>query len=101
MIIEKIYIKLVNSNLMHVFKNCSANEIEDEAHFLIKCDKLNNKTDELFKLISSKVKNFTKLSNNQKLYYILTCINNVLTNQGPSRGNKLNYKYTYKGERVV
>ena len=23
-------------------KNCSANEIEDEAHFLIKCDKLNN-----------------------------------------------------------
>jgi hypothetical protein len=38
-------------------KNCSANEIEDEAHFLIKCDKLNNKTEELFKLISSKVKN--------------------------------------------
>jgi hypothetical protein len=27
--------------------------------------------------------------------------NIVLTNQGPSRGNKLNYKYTYKGERVV
>ena len=36
------------------------------------CDKLNNKREELFKLISSKVKNFTKLSNNQKLYYILT-----------------------------
>jgi hypothetical protein len=31
--------------------------------------------EELFKLISSKVKNFTKLSNNQKLYYILTCEN--------------------------
>ena len=27
-------------------KNCSANEIEDEAHFLIKCDKLNNKREE-------------------------------------------------------
>ena len=54
-------------------KNCSANEIEDEAHFLIKCDKLNNKREELFNLVSSKVKNFTKLSNNQKLYYILTC----------------------------
>ena len=25
----------------------------------------------------------------------------LLTNQGPSRGNKLNYKYTYKGERIV
>ena len=25
-------------------KNCSSNEIEDEAHFLIKCDKLNNKS---------------------------------------------------------
>ena len=54
-------------------KNCSANEIEDEALFLIKCDKLNNKREELFNLVSSKVKNFTKLSNNQKLYYILTC----------------------------
>jgi hypothetical protein len=54
-------------------KYFSANEIEDEAHFLIKCDQLNNKREELFKLISSKVKNFTKLSNNQKLYYILTC----------------------------
>jgi hypothetical protein len=27
--------------------------------------------------------------------------NILLTNQGPLRGNKLNYKYTYKGERVV
>ena len=27
--------------------------------------------------------------------------NILLTNQGPSKGNKLNYKYTYKGERVV
>jgi hypothetical protein len=57
-----------------VFANYfSLNHIEDEAHFLIKCDKLNNKREELFKLISSKVKNFTKLFNNQKLYYILTC----------------------------
>ena len=30
-------------------KNCSANEIEDKAHFLIKCDKLNNKREGLFK----------------------------------------------------
>jgi hypothetical protein len=42
-------------------KNCSANEIEDEAHFLIKCDKPNNKREELFKLISSKVKNFKNI----------------------------------------
>ena len=28
-------------------KNCSANEIEDETHFLIKCDKLNNKREGL------------------------------------------------------
>ena len=27
--------------------------------------------------------------------------NILLTNQGPLRGNKLNYKYTYKGERIV
>jgi hypothetical protein len=33
-------------------KNCSANEIEDDAHFLIKCDKLNNKREELLSEIS-------------------------------------------------
>ena len=27
--------------------------------------------------------------------------NILLSNQGPSRGNKLNYKYTYKGESVA
>ena len=37
---------------MYVCVYCSANEIEDEAHFLIKCDKLNNKREELFKLVS-------------------------------------------------
>jgi superfamily II helicase len=36
---------LINERLC---KNCSANEIEDEAHLLIKCDKLNNKREELF-----------------------------------------------------
>jgi hypothetical protein len=72
---------------MYVCMYCSANEKEDEAHFLIKCDKLNNKREELFKLISSKVKNFTKLSNNQKLYYILTCEGQEILFKSKNRNN--------------
>jgi hypothetical protein len=34
-----------------LWKNCSANEIEDEAHFLIKCDKFNNKREELERVV--------------------------------------------------
>jgi hypothetical protein len=58
--IYKMYIKILRHipRNERLCKNYSANEIEDEAHFLIKCDKFNNKREELFKLISSKVKNF-------------------------------------------
>ena len=48
------------------------NEIEDEEHFIIRCNKF-TKERELFELISSKVQYFTHLQDKQKLFWILNC----------------------------
>ena len=37
------------------------NEIEDEEHFIIRCNKFTKEREELFELISSKIKFFTHL----------------------------------------
>ena len=39
------------------------NEIEDEEHFFIRCNKCTREREELFELISSKVKYFTNKIN--------------------------------------
>ena len=49
------------------------NEIEDEEHLIIWCNKFTKEREELFKLISSKVKYFTHLQDKQKLLWILNC----------------------------
>ena len=49
------------------------NEIEDEEHFIIRCIKFTKEREELFELISSKVKYFTHLQVKQKLFWILNC----------------------------
>ena len=49
------------------------NEIEDEEHFIIRCTKFTKEREELFELISSKVRHFTHLQDKQKLFWILNC----------------------------
>ena len=49
------------------------NEIEDEEHFIIRCNKFTKEREELFELISSKIKYFTHLQDKQKLLWILNC----------------------------
>ena len=49
------------------------NEIEDEKHFIIRCNKLTKEREALFELISSKVRHFTHLQDKQKLFWILNC----------------------------
>ena len=44
------------------------NEIEDEEHFIIRCNKFTKEREEQFELILFKVKYFT-----QKLFWILNC----------------------------
>ena len=56
-----------------ICNNCTENKIEDELHFLISCSKYNNEREKLFRLISSKTKNFNDLPDNYKLYWILNC----------------------------
>ena len=56
-----------------ICKNCMHNEIEDEEHFIIRCNKFTKEIEELFELISSKVKHFTHLQDKQKLFLILNC----------------------------
>ena len=56
-----------------ICKNCMLNQIEDEKHFLIHCSKFTKEREELFNLISSKVKHFTELPDKQKLFWILNC----------------------------
>ena len=51
------------------------NEIEDEEHFIIRCNKFTKEREELFEFISSKVKYFTHLQNKQKLFLIFTVKN--------------------------
>lgn len=56
-----------------ICKNCMCNEIEDEEHFIIRCNKFTKEREELFELISSKVRHFTHLQDKQKLFWILNC----------------------------
>ena len=49
------------------------NEIEDEEHFIIRCNKFTKEREELFELISSKVKYFTHKINKNYSHRILNC----------------------------
>ena len=52
---------------------CVMKLILDEEHFIIRCNKFTKEREELFELISSKVKYFTHLQVKQKLFWILNC----------------------------
>ena len=54
-----------------ICKDCMRDEIEE--HFIIRCNKFTKEREELFELISSKVKHFTHLQDKQKLFWILNC----------------------------
>ena len=49
-----------------ICKNCMRNEIEDVKQFIIRCNKFTKEREEIFKLISSKVKYFTHLQDKKK-----------------------------------
>jgi hypothetical protein len=61
---------------MLTIKNCTNQEIENETHFLTRCPKFSGERDDLFNSISAKVKNFTNLSDKNKLFWLLNCENN-------------------------
>ena len=62
------------------------NEIEDEEHFIIRCNKFTKEREKLFELISSKVKYFAHSQDKQKLFWILNCEASLLVDS---------YKYHY------
>ena len=66
-----------------ICQKCSENEIEDEIHFLFKCSENKVGREQLFLQISQKCKNFTSLSNEQKLVWMLNCEDqSILTSVG-------------------
>ena len=64
--------KLVDTSIIprneRICKNGTNQEIEDETHFLTRCPKFSGERDDLFNSISAKVKNFTNLSDKNKLF---------------------------------
>ena len=63
-----------------ICKNYTNQEIEDETHFLTRCQKFSGERDDLFNSISAKVKNFTNLSDKNKLFWLLNCENQEILN---------------------
>ena len=51
---------------------CSAGSVEDEQHFLIECSKFNEYRNNLFQTVNCNNKNFSKLDNFQKFFWLLT-----------------------------
>jgi hypothetical protein len=72
-----------NTNILRnkrICKNCTNQEIEDETHFLTRCQKFSGERDDLFNSISAKVKYFTNLSDKNKLFWLLNCENQEILN---------------------
>jgi hypothetical protein len=63
-----------------ICKNCTNQEIEDETHFLTRCPTFSGERGDLFNSISAKVKNFTNLSDKNKLFWLLNCENQEILN---------------------
>ena len=60
--------------------NGTNQEIEDETHFLTRCPKFSGERDALFNSTSAKVKNFTNLSDKNKLFWLFNCENQEILN---------------------
>ena len=68
-----------------LFLRClfEARKVSDEVHFLIKCSENKVAREQLFLQISQKCKNFTSLSNEQKIFWMLSCEDqSILTSVG-------------------
>ena len=63
------YKKIPREN--RICHNCGKNEVENELHFLIQCDKYHNERKQLFDIISKTANNFTRLNEEEKFFYIL------------------------------
>ena len=64
------YIKLDRSK--RLCEKCSVGAVEDERHFLIECSKCNEYRNNLFQTVNCNNKNFSKLDNFRKLFWLLT-----------------------------
>ena len=64
------YIKLDRSE--RLCDKCSACAVEDEQHFLIECSNFNEYRNNLFQTVNFNNKNFSKLDNFQKIFWLLT-----------------------------
>ena len=64
------YIKLDRSE--RLCDKCSAGSVEDEQHFLIEFSKFNEYRNNLFQTVNCNNKNFSKLDNFQKFFWLLT-----------------------------
>ena len=63
-----------------------ARKVSDEVYFLIKCSENKVARQQLFQQISQKCKNFTSLSNEQKIFWMLSCEDqSILTSVGKFR----------------
>ena len=51
---------------------CNNNEVEDEIHFLVKCDYYLHERNELFERFTGKHKNFQSLSDEEKFMCIIS-----------------------------
>ena len=66
------YIKLDRSERLKVCDKCSAGAVEDGQHFLIECSKFNEYRNNLFQTVNCNNKNFSKLDNFHKFFWLLT-----------------------------
>ena len=57
--------------------NNTENLVEDEFHFIVKCDKYSNKRKLLYQSITKNHDDFKNLSNEQKFIYIMYCRSNM------------------------
>jgi hypothetical protein len=63
------YLKIKEAE--RICKQCKTGEVEDECHFLIKCEAYSDERQALFKSISMQCNNFNKLSDHDKFNWLM------------------------------
>ena len=60
-----------NQSISKLCKTCNRNVEEGVTHFLMECDYYKEKRDAFYTIVSKNYRNFTQLSDNHKLHFIL------------------------------
>ena len=61
-----------------ICRECNLNEVEDEMHVLLRCEKYGDKRKEVFKKINDACRNFDILPDSEKFIYLLNSEDEVL-----------------------